>query len=102
MRLLICRPTEPMTKHLMMLRLGTRKWNFRNRDREVFHTDAKKPLNQRTLNKLHYRLHYLARHAPDKVMKQWENAYQNFHYAHFGKSAGYFRYLNNWSYGASL
>lgn len=100
MRMLICRPSEPMTKYTMKLRRGKVKWNFHNRDRQISNAAGKMPLNKHTLWRMHSRLHYLACHSPKKVMQQWNRAYKIFYHTHFGKSAGYFRYLNHWSLGA--
>jgi hypothetical protein len=59
-------------------------------------------LNKRTIARQFGRLHYLACHSPERVQRQWQKVYDNFHIKHFGTFKGSMRYLNQWSCHAWL
>jgi hypothetical protein len=59
-------------------------------------------LNKRTIFRQFGRLHYLACHSPERVQRQWQKVYDNFHTKHFGTFKGSMRYLNQWSCHAWL
>ena len=59
-------------------------------------------LNRKTIFRQFGRLHYLACHSPERVQRQWQKVYDNFHTKHFGTFKGSMRYLNQWSCHAWL
>ena len=93
------RPSSSMdTKNIMkMRRIYGRTDNYNWQSRVEWYPVGFK-LNHKTIFKQFGKLHYLACHAPDRVTKRWEKAYQNFYKAHFGAFKGAsMRYLNTWS-----
>jgi hypothetical protein len=59
-------------------------------------------LNRKTIFRQFGNLHYLACHSPERVQRQWQKVYNNFHTKHFGTFKGSMRYLNQWSCHAWL
>ena len=92
------RPSSSMdTKTIMkMRRVYGRTDNYNWQSRIEWHPVGFK-LNHKTIFKQMGKLHYLACHAPDRVTKSWQKAYNNFQKAHFGTMHGSVRYLNTWS-----
>lgn len=55
-------------------------------------------LNKKTIAKQFQKLHYLACHSPEPIMKKWAAVYKVFSNKHFGTWNGAsMRYLNKWS-----
>ena len=59
-------------------------------------------LNRKVMFRQFGNLHYLACHSPERVQRQWQKVYNNFHTKHFGTFKGSMRYLNQWSCHAWL
>jgi hypothetical protein len=92
------RPSSSMdTKSIMkMRRLYGRTDNYNWQSRVEWYPVRFK-LNHKTIFKQFGKLHYLACHAPDRVTKRWQKAYNNFYKTHFGTMQGGVRYLNKYS-----
>ena len=93
------RPSSSMdTKNIMkMRRLYGRTDNYNWQSRVEWYPVGFK-LNHKTIFKQFGKLHYLACHAPDRVTKRWQKAYNVFYKKHFGAYKGAsVRYLNKWS-----
>lgn len=93
------RPTSSMdTKSIMkMRRVYGRTDNYNWQSRIEWYPVGYK-LNHKTISKQFGKLHYLACHAPDRVTKRWQKAYNLYYKKHFGVHNGAsVRYLNNWS-----
>ena len=58
--------------------------------------------NMHPLNRIFYRLHVLACHSGDTIVKQWMPAYRNFYRTHIGYGHQSMRYANTFSHGGKL
>jgi hypothetical protein len=93
------RPSSSMdTKSVMKQRLKYGHSDNYNWQSRVEWYPAGYKLNKKTIARQFRNLHYLACHAPERVTKRWQRAYNNFYRAHFGAHKGAsMRYLNTWS-----
>jgi hypothetical protein len=98
------RPSSAMTTQSIMRerrRYGATLGNYNWQSRAEWYP-AGFQLNRKTIFGQFGRLHYLACHSPERVQRQWQKIYNNFHTKHFGTFKGSMRYLNQWSCHAWL
>ena len=98
------RPSSAMTTQSIMRerrRYGATLGNYNWQSRVEWYPVGY-GLNKRTIARQFGRLHYLACHSPERVQRQWQKVYNNFHTKHFGTFKGSMRYLNTWSCHAWL
>ena len=98
------RPSSAMTTQSIMRerrRYGATLGNYNWQSRAEWYP-AGFQLNRKTIFGQFGRLHYLACHSPERVQRQWQKTYDNFHTKHFGTFKGSMRYLNQWSCHAWL
>ena len=97
------RPSSGMdTRTIMKMRRVHGRTDNYNWQSRVEWYPAGYGINKKTIFKQFGRLHYLARHSPERVQQQWQKVYNNFHTKHFGTFKGSVRYLNQWSCHAWL
>jgi len=89
------RPQDVSKKYIMQQRrLTGRSESYNWRTRVEWYPIGWK-LNKRVIGRQFARLHYLACHAPEPIVRKWRPAYNTFYKKHFGSHHSSMRFANN-------